>query len=58
MLSDPGDDLVFETAVNGRADVIVTFNRRDFEPSRTVLDLRSLHPRKLCAVWRIADEEE
>jgi predicted nucleic acid-binding protein len=32
MLSDPGDDLVLETAVNGRADVIVTFNRRDFEP--------------------------
>jgi predicted nucleic acid-binding protein len=32
MLSDPGDDLVLETAVNGDADVIVTFNRRDFEP--------------------------
>ena len=33
MLRDPGDDLVLETAVNGRADVVVTFNRRDFEPA-------------------------
>src|SRR5258706_3834886 len=33
LLPDPGDDLVLETAVNGRADVIVTFNRRDFEPA-------------------------
>src|SRR5690349_13293444 len=32
MLPDAGDDLVLETAVNGRADVVVTFNRRDFEP--------------------------
>ena len=31
-LSDPGDDLVLETAVNGRAAVVVTFNRRDFVP--------------------------
>ena len=33
LLPDPGDDLVLETAVNGRADVVVTFNRRDFEPA-------------------------
>jgi hypothetical protein len=32
LLSDAGDDLVLETAVNGRADALVTFNRRDFEP--------------------------
>lgn len=30
MLTDPDDDMVLETAVNGRADAIVTFNRRDF----------------------------
>jgi putative PIN family toxin of toxin-antitoxin system len=29
-LSDPDDDMVLETAINGRADAIVTFNRRDF----------------------------
>ena len=29
-LRDPADEIVFETAVNGRADALVTFNRRDF----------------------------
>ena len=30
-LSDPNDDMVLETVVNGKADAIVTFNQRDFE---------------------------
>src|SRR5208337_3154001 len=30
-LSDPNDDMVLETAVNGNAHAIVTFNQRDFE---------------------------
>ena len=30
MLRDPGDEMVLETAVNGRADVLVTHNGRDF----------------------------
>jgi putative PIN family toxin of toxin-antitoxin system len=30
-LRDTNDDMVLETAVNGRADFLVTFNRRDFE---------------------------
>lgn len=29
-LRDPDDDMVLETAVNGRADALVTFNKRDF----------------------------
>lgn len=29
-LRDPGDEMVLETAVNGRADGLVTFNARDF----------------------------
>lgn len=29
-LRDPDDDMVLETAVNGRADAVITFNRRDF----------------------------
>jgi predicted nucleic acid-binding protein len=30
VLIDPDDDMVLETAVNGRADSIATFNRRHF----------------------------
>jgi predicted nucleic acid-binding protein len=33
VLPDADDDMVLETALNGRADGIVTFNRRDFEPA-------------------------
>ena len=33
-LRDPGDELVLEAAVDGRADAIATFNRRDFLPGR------------------------
>ncbi len=29
-LADPDDDMVLETAINGRASAIVTFNQRDF----------------------------
>jgi predicted nucleic acid-binding protein len=29
-LRDPGDELVLEAAVNGRASAIATFNRRHF----------------------------
>jgi predicted nucleic acid-binding protein len=29
-LRDPDDDMVLETAVNGMADAVVTFNTRDF----------------------------
>jgi putative PIN family toxin of toxin-antitoxin system len=30
LLSDAGDELVLEAAANGRADAIVTFNRRNY----------------------------
>jgi predicted nucleic acid-binding protein len=32
ILLDPNDEMVQETAINGRADAIVTFNDRDFRP--------------------------
>jgi predicted nucleic acid-binding protein len=44
VLSDPGDDLVLETAVNGRAEILVTFNRRHFEPAAASFGLKVLAP--------------
>jgi len=29
-LRDPGDEMVLEAAVNGRAELLVTFNERDY----------------------------
>jgi predicted nucleic acid-binding protein len=33
-LSDAGDELVLEAAVNGQAEMIVTFNVKDFRPAK------------------------
>lgn len=44
MLPDPGDDLVLETAVNGRAGVVVTFNLRDFKPAADRFGLEVITP--------------
>ncbi len=40
-LRDPGDEMVLEAAVNGQADLLVTFNVRDFGdvPSRFGIEL-------------------
>jgi predicted nucleic acid-binding protein len=43
-LHDPGDELVLEAAVNGRASVIVTFNERDLRDARTNFDIEVLPP--------------
>lgn len=53
ILPDPGDDLVLETAVNGQADVVVTFNRRDFGPAVGRFGLEVLTPAD--AVRRLED---
>jgi predicted nucleic acid-binding protein len=44
ILPDPGDDLVLETAVNGRAQVVVTSNRRDFKSAADRFGLEVLTP--------------
>ena len=43
-LRDPGDELVLEAAVNGRAGAIATFNRRDFLPGATRFGIDVLLP--------------
>jgi putative PIN family toxin of toxin-antitoxin system len=44
LLPDIDDDMVLETAVNGRADWIVTFNRRDFALTERFFGIAVLSP--------------
>ena len=44
LLPDPNDEMVLEAAVNGRADVLVTHNVRDFVAGSGRFGLRVLRP--------------
>jgi putative PIN family toxin of toxin-antitoxin system len=46
-LTDPNDELVLETAVNGAADALVTHNVRDFREAAPRFGLRVLLPREV-----------
>jgi putative PIN family toxin of toxin-antitoxin system len=46
-LKDSGDDKVLETAVNGGACTIVTFNTKDFEGVEKHFGIRILTPKEL-----------
>jgi putative PIN family toxin of toxin-antitoxin system len=43
-LRDPGDELVLEAAVNGRAQAIVTFNEKDLRRARTSFGIEVMRP--------------
>jgi putative PIN family toxin of toxin-antitoxin system len=49
VLKDPSDDMVLETAVNGRADVLVTFNRRHFNVALREFRLELSSPSEFLA---------
>lgn len=46
-LRDAGDEMVLETAINGQADALVTYNIRDFLPAANRFGLRVLRPGEL-----------
>jgi putative PIN family toxin of toxin-antitoxin system len=50
-LRDPTDEMVLETAVNGRADLLVTFNERDYGTVPSRFGIEVMTPRR--AVERI-----
>ena len=52
LLADPDDDMVLETAINGGADALVTFNDQDFEPARRLLGLEVRRPADILAKLR------
>ncbi|WP_066522313.1 putative toxin-antitoxin system toxin component, PIN family [Sphingobium cloacae] len=43
-LRDPDDEMVLETAINGRADALVTYNIRDFSDAAPRFGVRLLRP--------------
>lgn len=43
-LRDPCDEMVLEAAVNGRADMLVTFNIRDFQQVPSVFGIVTMRP--------------
>ena len=43
-LRDPDDDMVLETAINGQAHAIITFNERDFNPVAAEFGCRVMRP--------------
>jgi putative PIN family toxin of toxin-antitoxin system len=49
-LPDPNDDMVLETAVNGQADAIVTFNQRDFNPVAARFGCQVMRPGEILRV--------
>lgn len=44
LLNDPGDEFVIETAIFGKADMIVTFNRRHFESAARKFNIEIVSP--------------
>jgi predicted nucleic acid-binding protein len=50
-LRDPGDEMVLEAAVNGRANALVTFNVRHFGAVPSLFGIEVLRPKE--AIRRI-----
>jgi putative PIN family toxin of toxin-antitoxin system len=46
-LRDPDDEMVLEAAVNGQADVIVTFNRKDYAGVSEQFNVQVLTPQEV-----------
>lgn len=51
-LRDPGDELVLEAAINGRADALVTYNTRDFREAAPRFGVRLMRPAELLEELR------
>lgn len=57
-LSDPNDEMVLETAVNGSADAIIAFNKRHFETVASRFGCKVMRPADAVQVLRKASERE
>ncbi|MBV8360044.1 MAG: putative toxin-antitoxin system toxin component, PIN family [Deltaproteobacteria bacterium] len=52
-LSDPGDEMVLEAAVNGRADLIVTFNMRHLKHGARRFGIRAIPPPEAFSILEV-----
>lgn len=43
-LRDPSDEMVLETAINGQADALITYNVADFEPASGRFGIQCIRP--------------
>jgi len=57
-LKDPADEMVLETAVNGGADRLVTFNLRHLAGAAREFGIRALRPRDVWKEVRRQNEKE
>ena len=57
-LKDPADEMVLETAVNGQADQLVTFNERHLAAASREFGIRVLAPREAWKEVQRRDEKK
>ncbi len=58
LLRDANDEMVLEVALSGKADLLVTFNRRDFEPIGSAWGVAVVTPQEALRQMRRNDEEK
>lgn len=54
-LSDPGDEMVLECAINAQTVPIITFNVRDFLPAATEFSIDVVQPGTLVRSLNLAE---
>jgi putative PIN family toxin of toxin-antitoxin system len=57
-LQDPADEMVLETAVNGNANYLVTFNVRHFGEATTAFGIRAVTPGEIVRKLKGMKHEE
>ena len=58
LLQDANDEMVLEVALSGKADLLVTFNRRDFETIGSAWGIAVVTPLEALRQMRRNDEEQ
>jgi putative PIN family toxin of toxin-antitoxin system len=49
-LTDPGDEMILETAVNGQADLIITFNLTHLRHAARRFGIRAIRPQEALSI--------